>query len=125
MKQRSMKDALRSSLNQEDSRFTKADSFFDEPSPQQQQRSKNEKPQPGRGRAEDEDGTVKRDTFTFPAGDYELIGLIKTRCLQLGIETNKSEILRVALHVLSSSSDSSLQESFSKIEKVKTGRRKK
>ena len=65
---------------------------------------------------------VIRDSFTMPVGDYELIGVLKTRCIGLGIAVKKSELLRAGLHALARISDESLAQVVRAVESVKTGR---
>ena len=55
-------------------------------------------------------GKVIRDSFTMPAVDHELIGILKTRCLGLGIAIKKSELLRAGLAALDRLPDESLAE---------------
>jgi hypothetical protein len=65
---------------------------------------------------------VIRDSFTMPVGDYELIGMLKAKCIGLGIAVKKSELLRAGLHALARISDESLAEVVRAVESVKTGR---
>jgi hypothetical protein len=65
---------------------------------------------------------VIRDSFTMPVGDYELIGVLKTRCIGLGIAVKKSELLRAGLHALARIPDESLAQVVRAVESVKTGR---
>ena len=67
-------------------------------------------------------GKVIRDSFTMPAVDHELIGILKTRCLGLGIAIKKSELLRAGLAALDRLPDESLAEVAAAVESVKTGR---
>lgn len=67
-------------------------------------------------------GFVIRDSFTMPVGDYELIGALQQRCLELGIAMKKSELLRAGLATLHGLSDQSLMQVAAAIENVKTGR---
>jgi hypothetical protein len=63
-----------------------------------------------------------RDSFTMPEDDYSKLKTLKTRCLNLGIEIKKSELLRAGLLALESLDDTELQAIAAKIEKIKTGR---
>ena len=63
-----------------------------------------------------------RDSFTFPATDYALIGELKQRALKAGHEIKKSEILRAGLLALSALSESTLIETLGLIDKLKPGR---
>jgi hypothetical protein len=65
---------------------------------------------------------VVRDSFTIPGGEYELISLIKTRCMKAGISANKSEVLRAGLAALQAMPDRDLANLFGKLPRVKTGR---
>lgn len=63
-----------------------------------------------------------RDSFTMPEFDYVRIKALKTRLLNNGVETKKSEILRAGLLALEGLSDSQLQKVLSQVERIKTGR---
>ena len=65
---------------------------------------------------------VIRDSFTMPAADYELIGVLKQRCIGLGIAMKKSELLRAGLTALQSLPDEGLAQIVTRVECVKTGR---
>jgi len=65
---------------------------------------------------------VVRDSFTMPVADHELIGILKTRCLGLGIAIKKSELLRAGLAALERLPDESLAQVAAAVESVKTGR---
>ena len=67
-------------------------------------------------------GFVIRDSFTMPVADYELIGVLKQRCLGLGTAVKKSELLRAGLATLHRLTDENLTQMVSAIENVKTGR---
>lgn len=67
-------------------------------------------------------GRVIRDSFTMPAADHELIGILKTRCLGLGIAIKKSELLRAGLAALERLPDEGLIQVAAAVESVKTGR---
>jgi len=67
-------------------------------------------------------GKVVRDSFTMPLADYDLIGVLKQRCLALGIAMKKSELLRAGLAVLSRLPDQDLAQVVAAVESVKTGR---
>ena len=82
--------------------------------------------QVGRGRKETsknvKPGKVIRDSFTMPVADYELIGVLKKRCIGLGVAIKKSELLRAGLAVLDRLADASLAQVVAAVESVKTGR---
>lgn len=65
---------------------------------------------------------VIRDSFTMPRGDYELIGVLKQRCIGLGIARSKSELLRAGLTALNQLPDGNLTRVVAAVESVKTGR---
>ena len=65
---------------------------------------------------------VIRDSFTMPAADYELIGVLKQRCIGLGIAMKKSELLRAGLTALNRLPNEALAEIVKAVESVKTGR---
>jgi hypothetical protein len=73
-----------------------------------------------RGAAEPD--KVIRDSFTMPRGDYQLIAVLKQRCIGLGIAMNKSELLRAGLGTLERLPDAALTQALSMVESVKTGR---
>jgi hypothetical protein len=65
---------------------------------------------------------VRRDTFTFPDDDHFLIKSTLDRLMQLSIMSNKSEVIRAGLHVLSNLSDKELSNAIGKMQKIKVGR---
>jgi hypothetical protein len=67
---------------------------------------------------------VVRDSFTMPVFDYELIGALKSKCIDLGVAVKKSELLRAGLHALTRISDENLAQVIAAVESVKTGRPK-
>jgi hypothetical protein len=67
-------------------------------------------------------GKVVRDSFTMPLADYGLIGVLKRRCLNLGIAMKKSELLRAGLTALQRLPDPDLAQLVATVESVKTGR---
>src|SRR5258708_641918 len=67
-------------------------------------------------------GKVIRDSFTMPAADHALIGVLKKRCIGLGIAIKKSELLRAGLTVLERLPNESLAQVAAAVESVKTGR---
>ena len=69
-----------------------------------------------------EPGRVVRDSFTMPLADYELIGVLKQRCIGLGIAMKKSELLRAGLSALERLPDQDLAQVVAAVESVKTGR---
>jgi hypothetical protein len=67
-------------------------------------------------------GNVIRDSFTMPLADYALIGVLKRRCIGLGVAIKKSELLRAGLVALEELPDASLSRVVAAIETIKTGR---
>ena len=65
---------------------------------------------------------VIRDSFTMPRADYELIGVLKQRCIALGVAKSKSELLRAGLAALNQMPDAGLGRVVAAVESVKTGR---
>jgi hypothetical protein len=65
---------------------------------------------------------VVRDSFTMPIEDYQRIGVLKERCIRLGVAMKKSELLRAGLAALDRLPDDSLGELIAQVERVKTGR---
>lgn len=127
MTKKSMKSALTSSLRAEDeavrSRFQQAESLLEEKTQQAssqprnlQQSLKEDTLQP------EKKDKVIRDSFTLPSGDYELIAIIRQRCLESAVNATKSEVVRAGLHILQSLSDEELIGAIESLEKVKTGR---
>ncbi len=67
---------------------------------------------------------VVRANFTVLQSDIDLIGAVKKRCLLLGIETNKSELVRAGIDVLAKLSDNKLRDTLACLPKPKIGRKK-
>jgi len=65
---------------------------------------------------------VVRDSFTMPIADYERIGVLKARCIGLGVAMKKSELLRAGLALLERLPDEHLAHAIANVERVKTGR---
>lgn len=63
-----------------------------------------------------------RDSFTMPAPDYALIGVLKARTLSSGTAVKKSELLRAGLIALAAMSPAHLIDLVSAMPTVKTGR---
>lgn len=63
-----------------------------------------------------------RDSFTMPAPDYALIGVLKSRTLALGAAIKKSELLRAGLVALAAMPPAQLIDLVSAMPEVKTGR---
>ena len=63
-----------------------------------------------------------RDSFTMPDTEYAVIALLKKRCLDAGLSTKKSEILRAAVAGLAKLSDASVVAAIRRLDVIKTGR---
>jgi hypothetical protein len=74
------------------------------------------------GKASGKPAKVIRDSFTMPAADYERIGVLKQRCIGLGVAIKKSELLRAGLVMLENLPDENLARVAAAVESVKTGR---
>lgn len=64
---------------------------------------------------------VVRANFTILQKDLDLIAQVKKRCLLLGIETNKSELIRGAIDAFSKLSDNKLRDILKHLPKPKVG----
>jgi hypothetical protein len=110
------KDALQRSVNLErsalDVRFSQADAIFGTTTP------------PAKTASVSSTSKVVRDTFTMPAEDYALLGLLKQRSLSMCMETYKSELVRAGLRLLASLSDDEFRTAVQTVERVKVGRPK-
>jgi hypothetical protein len=65
-----------------------------------------------------------RVNFTVLESDLDLIAQIKKHCLLLGIETNKSELVRAGISSLSKLADNKLRSTLAELPKPKVGRKK-
>ena len=81
-----------------------------ETTPEKPSKKKNESPK------------VVRDSFSFPKSDYRKISELKAKCLTMGLQAKKSEILRAGLLLLETLSDEELKLAIGKVENLKTGR---
>lgn len=121
MARKNLKSALGNSIEAEEqsirNRFDKADNLFKDikatPAKNNDPESKKEPHK-----------TVIRDSFSLPEFDYELIEVIKQRCLKKGVSVTKSEIVRAGFHCLNAQTDDDLVEFLQRLEKVKVGRPK-
>lgn len=115
---KSLADSLSNSIDQEktavDKRFEKADQVFNVDNPKGEvKKTETPKKKPEK---------VVRDGFTMPVSDKQLINDIKLKGLSLGLETNKSEIIRAGLRALNDLSDAKLKTILKSVPKIKTGR---
>ena len=120
-----LKKALDNSLQAEQDavidRFAKADQVFSIPSKKPlSERKHAEKPKPKK----EKKIKLKRDTFSMPENDHQLIGKIKAQCLKKGFVISKSEVIRAGIHSLNSLSDKELKSAFNNLTKLKPGRQK-
>ncbi len=67
--------------------------------------------------------TMIRDSFTCPIKDYEIIDKTRLRLAKHGSIGNKAEVIRAGLIALDGMSDEDLVEIFSRVEKLKPGRK--
>ena len=65
---------------------------------------------------------VKRDSFTMPEEDYELIQKTINRLMKSGVLPNKGEVLRAGLKALNAMPVNELKQVAEEVEKIKTGR---
>ncbi|MCP4608753.1 MAG: hypothetical protein GY845_08565 [Planctomycetes bacterium] len=69
-----------------------------------------------------------RNTFMFPAADYELFNLLRRRANKLNVDPdnipNKSELVRAGLRALTDLSDTDFLDILSRIERLKPGAKK-
>lgn len=125
MPKKDMKSALASSLRAEDAavrdRFEKAESLFSNSGAEETAVSPVSVPISDKVE-EKEQPKVKRDSFTIPVSDYEIINNIRKRCLACALNVNKSEVIRAGLHALQNMTDAELIAMMESLEKVKTGR---
>lgn len=77
---------------------------------------------PATASAKPERVKLVRDSFTMPKSDVELLAALKQRCLKLGHEAKKSELLRAGLHALAALQDEALVAVASSVPRLKTGR---
>ena len=70
------------------------------------------------------DSEIIRDTFTLLKSDSALILKIKKKCLFLGVETSKSELIRAGVALLAKLPEKKLIELLSTLPKAKVGRKK-
>lgn len=119
MTKKNLKAALGKSLQAEEKsvqdRFSRADQILDSDSKQQESKKSASLPPKKK--------TI-RDSFTMPQDDYDLIKVIKDRCLASGIVLNKGEVIRAGLRTLNDLSVDELKQAVSNIERVKQGRPK-
>ncbi len=67
---------------------------------------------------------IVRSNFTLLQSDLDLLNQTKRRCLLLGIETNKSELIRAGIDALSKQTDEKIKSTLARLPKPKVGRRK-
>ncbi len=65
---------------------------------------------------------IMRDGFTMPKEDIALINQLKLRCMKIGVDVNKSELVRAGLHALNNSRDNELKAVISDLPKIRAGR---
>lgn len=137
---KSMRSALGNSLRAEEeavkTRFERAENILartdfsapgsgdNDSAPDTQQAATHTPLVPPTLQARQEEGErVKRDSFTMPVIDHELIANLQKRCMKSAISPTKSEILRAGLAALCAMDDSELAVLVEALPKVKTGRK--
>jgi hypothetical protein len=63
-----------------------------------------------------------RDSFTIPKAEFEVIEVLKTRCIAFGQPMKKSELLRAGIKLLATLDDAGLQAALAQVPSLKTGR---
>ena len=132
-KKKSIVDSLSRSIEEEektiDRRFEKADEYFNkdfkESIPGASMKGRHEgrtEKQPSKPEPRVMIEKVIRDGFSMPVSDQKLIQDIRTKSIKLGVETNKSEIVRAGLRALMDLPDAKLAGLLKSIPKIKTGR---
>ncbi len=137
-KKKSIVDSLSLSITEEskavDKRFEKADQFFnqDKKIEKPEEKPQEIKTKAGEGRVKialqpkpkkaAEAEKVIRDGFSMPVSDQQLIQDIRVKGIKLGVESNKSEIVRAGLRALMDLPDNKLTSLLKTIPKIKTGR---
>ena len=66
-----------------------------------------------------------RDSFTIPKDEYEVLAVLKQRCVALAHPSKKSELLRAGIKALAAMSDKGLLAALQAVPSIKTGRPKK
>ena len=70
----------------------------------------------------EEEPRVKRDSFTMPLVEYELIAALQKKCLKAQTRASKSELLRAGLMALAAMTEEDLARVVEELPKVRTGR---
>lgn len=65
-----------------------------------------------------------RDSFTIPKDEFEVLAVLKQRCLALAHPSKKSELLRAGIKALAAMSDKGLLAALQAVPSIKTGRPK-
>jgi hypothetical protein len=66
-----------------------------------------------------------RDSFTIPKDEYEVLAVLKQRCVAQAHPSKKSELLRAGIKALAAMSDKGLLAALQAVPSIKTGRPKK
>lgn len=64
------------------------------------------------------------NTFTMPEADHHLIQKLKIRCMKLGIDINRSELVRCGIKALEKMKDAELKNITNDLQKIRAGRPK-
>ena len=62
------------------------------------------------------------DTFSMPESDHAAIQKLRLRCMKLGIDINKSELMRCGLKALEKMKDVELKTITHNLQKIRAGR---
>ena len=71
---------------------------------------------------DDRPAKLVRDSFTMPADDFALVGVLKGRALRVQRPAKKSELLRAGVALLAALNDEELMAVIGRVERIKTGR---
>ncbi|MEO6747655.1 MAG: hypothetical protein ABIS28_08320 [Caldimonas sp.] len=74
--------------------------------------------------AEAPQSKMVRDSFTFPAAEYEQLKELKQRAIKLARPAKKSEVLRAGLLALQAMNDRAFGKAIDAVPTIKTGRPK-
>lgn len=66
--------------------------------------------------------STKRENYTLPVSEFEILQRTVTRSGLAGRALNKSEILRAGILALDAMTDNQFKKSINRVERVKTGR---
>ncbi len=67
---------------------------------------------------------VQRIGFSMPTKDIELLEQVKMRCLKMGIDISKSELIRAGIHALNKMKNSDVEKIMTSLSETKIGKPK-